>query len=171
MPSCPRNNASNIATILDLAETSPAGAAVVVLPALATLAPHFIQISVNGVVAAPQLEQKELAAIGLAPQLVHISGVPTNSLPQFLQNIEPPQYSQISCARCSPLIILSAHCKVTFFSSQDIVSTNTKSSVSMLHITGSLNNCLPVPMSRYYQSLSEHLPGKQFVHRLLPSVR
>jgi hypothetical protein len=54
---------------------------------MATLAPHFIHISVSGVIEVPQLEQKPVPLIGLAPQLGQISGVPINSLPQLLQNI------------------------------------------------------------------------------------
>jgi hypothetical protein len=54
---------------------------------MAILAPHFIHISVSGVIWAPQLEQKPVPLNGLAPQLGQISGVPISSLPQFLQNI------------------------------------------------------------------------------------
>jgi len=46
-----------------------------------------MHISVSGVVGAPQLGQKLVALIGLAPQLGQISGIPISSLPQFLQNI------------------------------------------------------------------------------------
>jgi hypothetical protein len=49
--------------------------------------PHLGHISVIGVVGAPHPEQKLVPAIGLAPQLIQISGAPVNSLPQFLQNI------------------------------------------------------------------------------------
>jgi len=53
----------------------------------ATCAPQLVHISVRGVVGAPQPGQKLVPAMGLAPQFIQISGIPANSLPQFLQNI------------------------------------------------------------------------------------
>jgi len=64
--------------------------AVVGIHVHATFTPHLGHTTVSGVVAAPHPGQKLLPLIGLAPQSGQISGFPTNSLPQFLQNIISP---------------------------------------------------------------------------------
>ena len=48
---------------------------------------HIAHILASGIVEAPQAGQKPLLLIGTTPQEKQLRGLPTNSVPQFLQKI------------------------------------------------------------------------------------
>jgi hypothetical protein len=78
------------------------------------LVPHLTHISLIGVVGEPQLGQKLVPVNGLAPQVGQISGVPINSLPQFLQNTFPPLHYLLYFLRQSLKEVFSSNCPYYF---------------------------------------------------------